>query len=204
MGSSPLARGLPGRGRDRAFGEGIIPARARFTSRPVHVEGGDGDHPRSRGVYPFAGTLTITVLGSSPLARGLPESMGLTEDEAGIIPARAGFTRRRFRRGLTLLDHPRSRGVYPGQGDPVLNENRIIPARAGFTARTPSASRSGPDHPRSRGVYGPVQVRTGWRPRIIPARAGFTANGSFPQPLHRDHPRSRGVYSSVLAGWVGW
>ena len=100
--------------------------------------------------------------------------MNETIVEAGIIPARAGFTRQPARRPRWPLDHPRSRGVYalmnslPGSGfgssplarglrrlaQPAWASPRIIPARAGFT-RTPTRSvPSSPDHPRSRGVYG--------------------------------------------------
>ena len=50
-GSSPLARGLPRRGRNRGHHPGIIPARAGFTPRRASRENRTGDHPRSRGVY---------------------------------------------------------------------------------------------------------------------------------------------------------
>ena len=76
-----------------------------------------------------------------------------TDDGEGIIPARAGFT---FGLSVTkgeIEDHPRSRGVYPGdlilfttpEGSSPLarglrhashhqdQSGRIIPARAGFT-----------------------------------------------------------------------
>ena len=51
-------------------------------------------------------------VGSSPLARGLPVSVQQTLERAGIIPARAGFTRVIGRFALDDEDHPRSRGVY--------------------------------------------------------------------------------------------
>ena len=71
----------------------------------------------------------------------------------GIIPARAGFTLRRYCARVILRDHPRSRGVYFLMGmedsrvegsSPLARgllprnlydfvDNRIIPARAGFT-----------------------------------------------------------------------
>ena len=132
-GSSPLARGLPA---DRR--------RPRFRSR---------DHPRSRGVYTTSPRGRPPRRGSSPLARGLPNAHGTHLRDDGIIPARAGFTRRRghFRPGRR--DHPRSRGVYPGRppggrrargssplarglrdrGGGQGGDGGIIPARAGFT-----------------------------------------------------------------------
>ena len=93
---------------------------------------------------------------------------------SGIIPARAGFTRRGGGRVGGHRDHPRSRGVYHADGRRVegldgssplarglLGDHlyrrlpvRIIPARAGFTPTTPWRAGSDRDHPRSRGVYG--------------------------------------------------
>ena len=93
-GSSPLARGLRRRPRRVQIPRRIIPARAGFTGD--HDRGGrhPGDHPRSRGVYqPWTRALG-PVPGSSPLARGLPLIVPTPRRSVGIIPARAGFTRR--------------------------------------------------------------------------------------------------------------
>ena len=91
-GSSPLARGLlPYRlslGRDGR----IIPARAGFTQPHRPRRQHRPDHPRSRGVYRGGCSRALSRLGSSPLARGLPGGDGPRGDDAGIIPARAGFT----------------------------------------------------------------------------------------------------------------
>ena len=51
LGSSPLARGLPGGDRRGLSVEGIIPARAGFTHDSSSHGARRGDHPRSRGVY---------------------------------------------------------------------------------------------------------------------------------------------------------
>ena len=50
-GSSPLARGLPIHMACESAAQGIIPARAGFTMRPLFFDRGMRDHPRSRGVY---------------------------------------------------------------------------------------------------------------------------------------------------------
>ena len=52
------------------------------------------DHPRSRGVYALCLTTTISENGSSPLARGLQRLKEFNNSRSGIIPARAGFTKR--------------------------------------------------------------------------------------------------------------
>ena len=112
------------------------------------------DHPRSRGVYAGAGCRGGSGAGSSPLARGLPDSVVEGGEGAGIIPARAGFTQDYLEVNNLNTDHPRSRGVYmllckPDEGvrgssllarGLLLVQGRavpvsgIIPARAGVTS----------------------------------------------------------------------
>ena len=153
-GSSPLARGLPGRPARHAGEGGIIPARAGFTAASSWAALAAPDHPRSRGVYRPDGVPAGGPQGSSPLARGLRVSCFGFVRTFGIIPARAGFTSASGPPPLTPADHPRSRGVYPlpslasllspgssplARGLPALligsaPVSRIIPARAGFTS----------------------------------------------------------------------
>ena len=92
-GSSPLARGLLTTPGESPPAPRIIPARAGFTTAPAVGPGTDPDHPRSRGVYTHAAAPRGGACGSSPLARGLHAADATTADDAGIIPARAGFTR---------------------------------------------------------------------------------------------------------------
>ena len=213
-GSSPLARGLRCPWHPQLRDDGIIPARAGFTPRPVGHGRGHLDHPRSRGVYGVWSSICRCWNGSSPLARGL--------QVGGDLPANA------------RLDHPRSRGVYSdgtwtaqmhqgssplARGLPPLVDRGsfrggIIPARAGFTRRRLPPRGRRPDHPRSRGVYytsvstgsvcvGSSPLARGLRARphqprrprgIIPARAGFTGWRGDRPGCRPDHPRSRGVY----------
>ena len=155
LGSSPLARGLRTEHLSFAVHTGIIPARAGFTVGGVHEPTTVWDHPRSRGVYSKPILLTGRPGGSSPLARGLPWKHESCFTKAGIIPARAGFTTANTPGGVSVKDHPRSRGVYdhvPRSQESTLGssplarglheEQRkankakgIIPARAGFTWR---------------------------------------------------------------------
>ena len=157
--------------RDR-YG-GIIPARAGFTAERPCTGRRYRDHPRSRGVYGVGLWMVAGRRGSSPLARGLQEVSDFVAAVGGIIPARAGFTRRGAGQERLRRDHPRSRGVYAmilalngvGKGSSPLARGlriphtsvprgfRIIPARAGFTGRRRWCRRPPRDHPRSRGVY---------------------------------------------------
>ena len=91
-GSSPLARGLP------------CPAGGQLRELL--------DHPRSRGVYSSRRSARSPAPGSSPLARGLHLESVPRAGAQRIIPARAGFTRRRRAAPGRRPDHPRSRGVY--------------------------------------------------------------------------------------------
>ena len=111
-GSSPLARGLRLGHLGRGGLEGIIPARAGFTTHPATRRGATRDHPRSRGVYGRVSTTASASGGSSPLARGLPPDEDADREGRRIIPARAGFTGRRRGPWPRGRDHPRSRGVY--------------------------------------------------------------------------------------------
>ena len=95
MGSSPLARGLrPTRAR-RVRWRRIIPARAGFTLKGDPKSVFLPDHPRSRGVYVHSASAKRPRQGSSPLARGLRRLRPAGRVRLRIIPARAGFTRRR-------------------------------------------------------------------------------------------------------------
>ena len=172
-GSSPLARGLRLREPAPCRLEGIIPARAGFTSRSQPETSGSPDHPRSRGVYGLGLVLRLLGGGSSPLARGLLIIIEIIQHLTGIIPARAGFTIEFILRSSSVTDHPRSRGVYgdlspgaqtavgssplarglPDRGLTEIMDGRIIPARAGFTPAPYRWTPTYPDHPRSRGVY---------------------------------------------------
>ena len=71
IGSSPLARGLLCFFCVEQGLQGIIPARAGFTSRPDYGSPCAADHPRSRGVYLLTVNAVVFECGSSPLARGL-------------------------------------------------------------------------------------------------------------------------------------
>ena len=192
----------------------IIPARAGFTRAASGSSRTGTDHPRSRGVYMNITKATEPRPGSSPLARGLPRIAPWWTPTSGIIPARAGFTARRLFGALRLLDHPRSRGVYPPTArhtprttgsSPLARGLRlltaagttalgIIPARAGFTGSLLVRGMGDPDHPRSRGVYADTV-------RLAMSTHGSSplARGLRPAPRTRplgnpDHPRSRGVY----------
>ena len=133
------------------------------------------DHPRSRGVYTGYVVAQGSGTGSSPLARGLLSCEPGLRCLGGIIPARAGFTRRELTAGRPEWDHPRSRGVY-------AHKKIIIPGLEGSS-------------PLARGLLW-IMLPGSYGGRIIPARAGFTWGGRMVCSASQDHPRSRGVYPS--------
>ena len=153
QGSSPLARGLPDAVGEQGDLLGIIPARAGFTPDGAASPLFGVDHPRSRGVYAAVRPAGPSTGGSSPLARGLLNRLLHRLSYVGIIPARAGFTRKKMNPQPALTDHPRSRGVYSLMGRGTLRRIGSSPLARGLR----SAGRPG-------------RRRTG----IIPARAGFT------------------------------
>ena len=174
LGSSPLARGLPGRGPALPAPERIIPARAGFTLMSCGTWVPESDHPRSRGVYGTTSHVSHVSPGSSPLARGLPCAASTTMTSSRIIPARAGFTRQMWSPHVKPKDHPRSRGVYISLG---LG-----------SSEAPGSS------PLARGLPDDIVEQVVGR-GIIPARAGFTHGLALWVGRVWDHPRSRGVYT---------
>ena len=152
-GSSPLSRGIPIQRRNCLFCPRIIPALAGNTHPVGRSEGRQGDHPRSRGEYPFLSPEEVAALGSSPLSRGIRFSSGPGPRFPKIIPALAGNTFPRRRRVMAARDHPRSRGEYVA----VLH------------VKNPSAGSS----PLSRGILGWDDLFSPSE-RIIPALAGNT------------------------------
>ena len=217
VGSSPLARGLPTLVDCLDGPERIIPARAGFTGRRGRGRVPTLDHPRSRGVYLQVIPQQAMTPGSSPLARGLPPRGGEGRARRGIIPARAGFTRRSRSSPPARGDHPRSRGVYaqsalsylsangssplarglPRRRQAKNTDNGIIPARAGFTTGSFSTAwRARGSSPLARGLrFDGVFIMDYLR--IIPARAGFTCETDSRHRSAPDHPRSRGVYMQM-------
>ena len=215
-GSSPLARGLPDGDGDGAVPGRIIPARAGFTTRKAGAETTRPDHPRSRGVYPSMRALVVGAAGSSPLARGLRPGVHASLTPTGIIPARAGFTRRSRSSPPARGDHPRSRGVYAQSALSYLSANGssplarglrpgvhasltptgIIPARAGFTRRSRSSPPARGDHPRSRGVYAQSALSYLSANGSSPLARGLPREASRRRGGRGDHPRSRGVYQA--------
>ena len=175
LGSSPLARGLHVHDTQQRERLGIIPARAGFTRMGAAKGTAWGDHPRSRGVYCVVTILSMSLDGSSPLARGLLPGIPAGGLRIRIIPARAGFTPPRSQPSRRWTDHPRSRGVYDN--------------KTSMTARGIGSSPLARGLPRCSGS--PRRTR-----RIIPARAGFT-----PGSKHTDDdnpgssPLARGLHA---------
>ena len=202
-GSSPHARGLPGLGHG--------------------PDGGDPDHPRTRGVYCACLLPPPRRPGSSPHARGLRAGTGYGPRERPDHPRTRGVYQRGPLDGMADWgSSPHARGL-PHALRLDHDGPRIIPARAGFTTVSEVTNVSCSDHPRTRGVYGVTgrwrsrrrgsspharglraghQLRAGQR-RIIPARAGFTTSAPLTGVSGSDHPRTRGVYSRTAAPQEG-
>ena len=115
----------------------IIPARAGFTHRGRRPCTARADHPRSRGVYWPRSSRSLSPRGSSPLARGLRETLAASGEGQRIIPARAGFTTSRTTRSNDGRDHPRSRGVYPSASSTSPGTAGSSPLARGLPAGAP-------------------------------------------------------------------
>ena len=112
LGSSPLARGPQRVEWSPGLRVGLIPARAGTTAginvRNPNVRA----HPRSRGDHICMHGTPPCRRGSSPLARGPPAVQRRKTAGTGLIPARAGTTRRLDSNSAMRRAHPRSRGDH--------------------------------------------------------------------------------------------
>ena len=111
-GSSPHARGARGRLRAAPPFCGIIPACAGSTTRRCRAPRPGRDHPRMRGEHARQGGLCGPWVGSSPHARGAPDTLAPESPAGGIIPACAGSTRLSVLPPRRRRDHPRMRGEH--------------------------------------------------------------------------------------------
>ena len=181
-GSSPLTRGKPFNGHERAARVGLIPAHAGKTSLDDHATATPQAHPRSRGENPRPRLRRERARGSSPLTRGKrhegePERRGLR-----LIPAHAGKTRLATKRARCSTAHPRSRGEnmrWPFywlfvRGSSPLTRGKHVTGKGGKTR------------------YG-----------LIPAHAGKTASDASLVTVTRAHPRSRGENPLSARGRAG-
>ena len=134
-GSPPLARGIQAAGHKIADRHGITPACAGNTYWHLRHVCSARDHPRLRGEYLFLMSLSLSKLGSPPLARGIPATIPLTNTAMGITPACAGNTILVARKMSTLPGSPPlARGI---QNMTRFDVNRmgITPACAGNTLK---------------------------------------------------------------------
>ncbi len=160
-GSSPRGRGPRHR---------LILSDAR---QQAHPRAG-GDHVRQQ-AGPFATT------GSSPRGRGPPRRAPHVRGRPGLIPARAGTTRRERPQLALTWAHPRAGGDH-------------------WWSRPPDGHLRG-SSPRGRGPLGGdgPAVDAG---RLIPARAGTTEPGRGFRTGRRAHPRAGGDHGDVLDAWA--
>ena len=170
-GSSPLTRGKPLGDHHLHARTRLIPAHAGKTMTAMDARDWSGAHPRSRGENGELAATKHTLTGSSPLTRGKPGGGRELSVTARLIPAHAGKTRRKQRRGERQAAHPRSRGENlraldapeRAWGSSPLTRGKLpgdlasahgaglIPAHAGKTRSSPWSPSPSTAHPRSRG-----------------------------------------------------
>ena len=120
VGSSPLARGTPGREGQAEAACRFIPARAGNTSPSRTPHRWMPVHPRSRGEHSRQIWAALYPVGSSPLARGTLRPAPACGCPPRFIPARAGNTRSRQPGRRRRPVHPRSRGEHAQQVGTVM------------------------------------------------------------------------------------
>ena len=182
VGSSPLARGTPQAKVNIKKPRGLIPARAGNTVNNAVNNALNAAHPRSRGEHRLMRCLHLMPRGSSPLARGTPIGIIWAGIRIGLIPARAGNTRRTLSESFHLWAHPRSRGEHVKERMNATAESGSSPLARG-----------------TRGVQGDFADCVG----LIPARAGNTLEALTITREDWAHPRSRGEHKKPTLSGVG-
>ena len=176
------------------------------------------DHPRIRGVHSVTAAFTWATGGSSPHARGPPDSHGYVTYVYGIILACAGSTLAIVERDLYPRDHPRMRGVHSRGYFRLARASGSSPHARGPRGSEAERREVCRDHPRMRGVHvgGSGRPARAWgssphargppaifiqlvkEQGIIPACAGSTQRCRIPSAGYRDHPRMRGVHTKKM------
>ena len=171
LGSSPRVRGKQHRAVKSRRGRGLIPARAGKTpgarpDRPIQPA-----HPRACGENARGYTGHKPRTGSSPRVRGKHQAPQLRGQGPGLIPARAGKTRRTLIGYWLPQAHPRACGENTGLAGWGQARAGSSPRVRGKPARRP---------------------HRGHRPRLIPARAGKTRRRHHCRGRGGAHPRACG------------
>ena len=174
-GSSPRVRGKRGKKQSELRRVGLIPACAGKTLRDETDGATDRAHPRVCGENNIGSFPASKSQGSSPRVRGKPIDSSVFRQHHGLIPACAGKTAARLRRGGWFGAHPRVCGENVGfwglvwcmwgssprvrgkrwRSQEGKHNQRLIPACAG---KTQLSGKSGPRqwaHPRVCGENSP-------------------------------------------------
>ncbi len=161
LGSSPLARGGPQRARSVGSVQGLIPARAGRTLDRSRALAFRWAHPRSRGADPFEQGRDLSMVGSSPLARGGPARGSPAGRRSGAHPrSRGADSRRAGRRRPIRGSSPLARGGLWGVRTVVSRRGSSPLARGGHAlGRRPCRPKCSGSSPLARGGH-----RLGVRP----------------------------------------
>jgi len=188
-GSSPRARGTPGRSAAGRRLHRFIPAGAGNTVLVSKQPRSLAVHPRGRGEHDAKLGKRVGDIGSSPRARGTPDPRRRASGVVRFIPAGAGNTVAFGTPNPCRPVHPRGRGEHmgiPSLGSGAIGSSprargtlhrraaagaprRFIPAGAGNTNRSRRCGGRRPVHPRGRGEHKPMvcgsTIRSGSSPR---------------------------------------
>ena len=168
-GSSPQARGTLFTAPSPFLTVRFIPAGAGNTTNHGDCQAPVTVHPRRRGEHSGGGCGVGVGGGSSPQARGTPDSSTKLPDLSRFIPAGAGNTRLRCRHCRGSSVHPRRRGEHFKRPRLDRCHVRFIPAGAGNTFDQDGGMYATSVHPRRRGEHGNGRGGAVW------------VNGSSPQ-----------------------
>ena len=151
-GSSPPVRGAQGAHAGTGGGAGLIPARAGSTQKSDRWRKLYRAHPRPCGEHDKAYNLWRSETGSSPPVRGALHRTIRVTPPLGLIPARAGSTRKPVAAFQLGGAHPRPCGEHTleeakayrdeGSSPPVRGAQQFCRCRAGLHGLIPARAGS--------------------------------------------------------------
>ena len=178
MGSSPRVRGKRSRTSSNVDMVGLIPARAGKTPTEYADARASSAHPRACGENNPGAATTPPLPGSSPRVRGKLKGSSPLSRGIGLIPARAGKTRRGFGRRPGRRAHPRACGENP----------RVCGENISGVGSSPRVRGKRPLGPQGQGVDGLIPARAG---KTLGVQRGANPGGAHPRACGENRPTMR-------------
>ncbi len=188
---SPRERGCPVDGRRGWQREEVLPARAGVSRLAWRRCARASSAPRASGGVPSLPSTSVVSAPCSPRERGCPDGQGLGGGAGGVLPARAGVSRRSAPTSFSRAGAPRASGVSRSWWTSTGARCRAPRASGGVPNTYPDVALQLACSPRERGCPGRGPDLGAAAP-VLPARAGVSRRGTGTTRARGGAPRASG------------